>query len=136
MVERFENEYKDLNERFHSLLKQGQELEKNLLNSRIEVTIMISDDTKKDGANHTADIAKKLQLEYEVVSKIHHKLKVKYEFSIKQRKLEADAKKVSSWIRHGESILAASQDAGYSMYEAEALLREYERFHVAIEVST
>lgn len=134
MVERFENEYKDISERFFNLLKYGRELENNLLNSRIEVTITISDDAKKDGASYTADVSKKLQLEYDVVKKIHHKLKVKYEFSIKLRKLEADAKKVSSWIRHGESILAASQAAGYSMYEAEALLREYERFHVAIEV--
>lgn len=132
MVERFENEYKDISERFFNLLKYGRELENNLLNSRIEVTITISDDAKKDGASYTADVSKKLQLEYDVVKKIYHKLKVKYEFSIKQRKLEADAKKVSSWIRHGESILAASQDAGYSMYEAEALLREYERFHVAV----
>ena len=54
--------------------------------------------------------------------------------SLLEMYVQVDAKKVSGWVRHGESILAASQEAGFSMYEAEALLREYERFHVAIEV--
>ena len=135
MVERFENDYGAISDRFDALLNEGGELEKVLEMCGIEVIITLPDNVKKDSVKHISDIIKRLNVEYEVIKKIYHKLKVKYDFLIKQRKLEADAKKVSGWIRHGESILAASQDAGQSMYEAEALLRDYERFHVAIEVS-
>lgn len=133
LVNRFENEYKDISGRFDALLEEGQQLEILLNTCGIEVTITVGE-AKVDSRKHITQTMKQSRSEYEVIKKIHHSLKVKYDFSIKQRKLEADAKKVSGWIRHGESILQASQDAGFSMFEAEALLREYERFHNAIEV--
>ena len=133
LVTRFENEYKDLSERFQALLEEGKQLDEVLQSCGIEVMITLKD-TKVDSRQHVAHILKQSLSEYSVVKKIHHNLKIKYDFSIKQRKLEADAKKVTGWIRHGESILQASQEAGFSMFEAEALLREYERFHNAIEV--
>ena len=134
MVERFENEHSDISERFHALLLEGRGLEDMLRNCGIEVVITQPDNIKIDSVPHICEIIRKLSLEYDVIKRIYNKLKIKYEFCLKQRNLEADAKKVSGWIRHGESILQASHDAGCSMYEAEALLREYERFHVAIEV--
>ena len=134
MVERFENEFNEISERFHSMLLAGRDLENILRTCGVEVIITSADNLKEDSIKYITDILKKLQNVFENIKKVHHKLKVKYEFTIKQRKLEADAKKVSGWVRHGESILQASQEAGFSMYEAEALLREYERFHVAIEV--
>lgn len=134
LVIRFEEEYKDLSERFNALIEEGKQLEEILQTSGVEVIITLKD-AKVDSRKHVAHIIKQSISEYTVVKKIHTSLKVKYDFSIKQRKLEADAKKVSGWIRHGESILQASQqEAGFSMFEAEALLREYERFHNAIEV--
>ena len=133
LVNRFEEEYKDLSERFSALIEEGKQLEELLQTSGIEVLITLKE-TKVDSRQHVAHIIKQSFSEFSVAQKIHHSLKIKYDFSIKQRKLEADAKKVSGWIRHGESILQASQEAGFSMFEAEALLREYERFHNAIEV--
>ncbi|XP_057304422.1 triple functional domain protein-like isoform X4 [Hydractinia symbiolongicarpus] len=135
MVERFENEFNEISERFCALLHEGKELEHLLVTCGIEVVITSQNNIKLDSVAHVGAVLHKLQLEYDVIKKIFHKLKVKYDFSIKQRKLEADAKKVSSWVRHGETILQASQDAGSSMFEAEAILREYERFHVAIETT-
>lgn len=135
MVERFENEFQEISERFHNMLVAGRDLETTLRTCGVEVIITSADNLKEDSIKYITDILKKLHNVFENIKKVHHKLKVKYEFTIKQRKLEADAKKVSGWVRHGESILQASQEAGFSMYEAEALLREYERFHVAIEVS-
>ncbi|XP_066917707.1 kalirin-like isoform X10 [Clytia hemisphaerica] len=134
LVKRFEDEYKDLAERFTALIEEGKQLEELLNTSGVEVLITLKD-AKVDSRQHIAHIIKQSGSEFSVVKKIHHSLKVKYDFSIKQRKLEADAKKVSGWIRHGESILQASQEAGFSMFEAEALLREYERFHNAIETT-
>jgi hypothetical protein len=78
---------------------------------------------------------KRLQQQNDQVKQAHGKLKTKFDFCLRLRKLEADAKKVSGWIRHGDTILQASTDAGMSMLEAEALLREYERFHTAIETT-
>ena len=134
MFERFESEFKALVDRFHVLLSEGKELEKELASCGIIVTIAVSDNGKVDSVKHVSEIIRKLVLEFDVIKKINMSLRVKYEFTLKQRKLEADAKKVTGWIRHGESILEASHEAGNSMYEAEALLREYERFHAAIEV--
>uniref|UniRef100_T2MII8 Triple functional domain protein n=1 Tax=Hydra vulgaris TaxID=6087 RepID=T2MII8_HYDVU len=136
MFERFENEFKAFINRFHVLVSEGKELEKELASCGVVVTIAVSDTGKVDSVKYVSEVLRKLVLEFDFIKKINTSLRVKYEFTLKQRKLEADAKKVSGWIRHGESILEASLEAGHSLYEAEALLREYERFHVAIEVIT
>ncbi|XP_065656254.1 triple functional domain protein isoform X8 [Hydra vulgaris] len=135
MFERFENEFKAFINRFHVLVSEGKELEKELASCGVVVTIAVSDNGKVDSVKYVSEVLRKLVLEFDFIKKINTSLRVKYEFTLKQRKLEADAKKVSGWIRHGESILEASLEAGHSLYEAEALLREYERFHVAIETT-
>ena len=50
--------------------------------------ITSAENLKEDSIKYTSDIIKKLANVLENMKKVHHKLKVKYEFVIKQRKLE------------------------------------------------
>ena len=136
-VDKFKQDYGEMMERYQQLLIGGQELENTLRTCGAEVTVTRADNTKQDGVLHIMEIVRKLQSNGESMKTVHGSLRMKFEFGLRSRKLEADAKKVSSWIRHGDNLLAASaHEAGTSMFEAEALLREYERFHTAIEVSS
>lgn len=50
----------------------------------VAVVVSLNDDIKEDGAKYVGDLLKRLFDVYDNMKKVHHKLKIKYEFTIKQ----------------------------------------------------
>ena len=134
MLQKFTAESPEMDKGIDRIYTKGESVLQILHNCGVEVTLTDDKGIKIDSLEYMKNTLKSLgERKGELLAsrqKIHRKL----EQCVQLRRLELDAKRVAGWIRHGENILQANVEAGSSLLEAEALLREYEQFQISIEV--
>ena len=135
MLQKFVTEHQEMERSIKTTSSNGEELLNVLKDCGVDVTVTNSKGDKVDSLFYMSDILKTLGERKEELLQARERLHRKLQHTVQLRRLEFDAKRVAGWIRHGENILHASLEPGSSLVEAEALMREYEQFQIAIEVS-
>lgn len=133
MLQKFTSERHDADKSFDGIFSRGERLLQVLNDCGVEVSITDEMGMKLDSVTYMKNTLKSLEERKSELLTSQQKLHKNLENSVQLRRLELDAKRVAGWIRHGENILQANVEAGSSLVEAEALLREYEQFQIAIE---
>ncbi len=136
MLQKFTKECNEMDKGLKAILSKGEEVLKVLEECGVEVSITDDQSNKVDSITYMKNTLKSLGDQKSELLESRENLHKKLQQYVQLRRLEFDAKRVSGWIRHGENILQASLEAGSSLVEAEALLREYEQFQIAIEVGS
>ncbi len=134
MLQKFTKECQEMDKGLKGILAKGEDVLKVLEECGVEVTITDDKSNKIDSITYMKNTLKSLGDQKHELLASRENLHRKLQQYVQLRRLEFDAKRVSGWIKHGENILQASLEAGSSLVEAEALLREYEQFQIAIEV--
>ena len=135
MLQKFTKECQEMDKGLKAVVTKGEDVLKILEECGVEVSITDEQAKKVDSISYMKNTLKSLGEQKHELLESREKIHQKLQQCVQLRRLEFDAKRVSGWIRHGENILQASLEAGSSLVEAEALLREYEQFQIAIEVS-
>ena len=134
LLQRFTKESHEMDKGMKGVLLKGEQVLKVLQECGVEVSLTDDKGAKVDSITYMKNTLRSLGEQKHELLESREKLHKKLQQCVQLRRLEFDAKRVSGWIRHGENILQASLEAGSSLVEAEALLREYEQFQIAIEV--
>ena len=134
LLQRFTKESQEMDKGMKGVLLKGEQVLKVLQECGVEVSLTDDKGAKVDSITYMKNTLRSLGEQKHELLESREKLHKKLQQCVQLRRLEFDAKRVSGWIRHGENILQASLEAGSSLVEAEALLREYEQFQIAIEV--
>ena len=85
----------------------------------------------RERIRHVLELLQRRETEFEEVCELGRN---QLEQAVQLCQFEIDAKQVISWMRNGESMLAASFVIPTCLQEAEDLQAEYEQFQLAFEV--
>ncbi|XP_065051810.1 triple functional domain protein-like isoform X2 [Rhopilema esculentum] len=132
-LRKFTSESSEMERGMKNVYSRGEHVLHVLQECGVEVSLTDDKGGKVDSIAYMKSTLKSLGDQKSELLASRQKLHKKLQECVQLRRLEADAKRVAGWIRYGENILQASVAAGSSLVEAEALLREYEQFQVAIE---
>lgn len=134
MLQRFTTENHEMDRGLKSICNRGEHILQVLQECGVQVSLADDKGIEVDSLTYMKSTLKSLGDQKIELLASRKAIQKKLEQSVQLRRLELDAKRVAGWIRHGENILQANVEAGSSLVEAEALLREYEQFQIAIEV--
>lgn len=134
MLQKFTSESREMDKSILNICNRGQHVFHVLQECGVEVSLSNDNGIKVNSLTYMENTLKSLEEQKIDLLASRKKMQKKLEQCVQLRRLELDAKRVAGWIRHGENILQANVEAGSSLVEAEALLREYEQFQIAIEV--
>ena len=134
MLQKFTSERHDMDNSINNVYSRGEGILKVLQDCNVDVSVADDMGMAMNSFTYMKNTLKSLGEQKTELLASRQKVQKRLEHSVQLRRLELDAKRVAGWIRHGENILQANVEAGSSLVEAEALLREYEQFQIAIEV--
>lgn len=122
---------KKLRELVITIIKKGQEVMEDLKRSSCGILI----DNEQNAVDQISMLVDYMDQRAQEADELAEHRRLHIEYSIKFRQFEVDAQQVQSWIKKGESMLAASFHIPLSLKEADEIRASHEKFQQAFERS-